>query len=210
MIIVIDYDMGNIGSVLNMLKKVGAEAKLSQCPEDLLLADKLVLPGVGAFDNGMANLQRLGYLPIMNQCVLEDKRPILGICLGMQLFTRRSAEGLEQGLGWLDADTVRFRFNPEHSHLKIPHMGWNEVNFRPGSSFFDISNEEQQRFYFVHSYHIVCDKDENVLATTNYGYEFSSVVHKDNIIGTQFHPEKSHRFGMALLRRFVEWDGYTG
>ncbi len=128
----------------------------------------------------------------------------------MQLFTRQSEEGIEKGLGWLDVDNVRFRFDPEHSHLKIPHMGWNEVNFRPGSSFFDIGNEEQQRFYFVHSYHVVCDKDENVLATTNYGYEFPSAVLKDNIMGTQFHPEKSHRFGTALLRRFLEWDGHTG
>lgn len=209
MILVIDYDMGNVGSVLNMLKKVGAEARLSRSPEDLLQASKLILPGVGAFDNGMANLQHLGYLPLLKRCVLEEKRPILGICLGMQLFTRRSEEGTELGLNWLDADTVRFRFDSDRLDLKIPHMGWNDAHPRPGSWFFNNGNREE-RFYFVHSYHVICDNLDNVLATTSYGYEFPSAVLQDNIVGTQFHPEKSHRFGMAFLKRFVEWDGHNG
>jgi glutamine amidotransferase len=209
MIIVIDYDMGNVGSVLNMLKKAGAEARLSHGPEDLLEADKLILPGVGSFDEGMTNLARLGYLPVLKRCVLEEKRPILGICLGMQLFMRRSEEGVLPGLGWIGGDNMHFRFDSAHAHLTIPHMGWNEVSSRPGSWFF-VGASQEERFYFVHSYHAVCDDPGNVLATTRYGYDFASAVLKANIVGTQFHPEKSHRFGMAFLSRFAAWDGLTG
>ena len=209
MIIVIDYDMGNVGSVLNMLKKTGAEARLSRGPEDILEADKLILPGVGAFDEGMNNLARLGYLPVLTHCVLEEKRPILGICLGMQLFMRRSEEGALPGLGWIEGDNVRFRFDSDNARLTIPHMGWNEVSPHPGSWFFEATGQEE-RFYFVHSYHALCDDPANVLATTRYGYDFTSAVIKENIVGTQFHPEKSHRFGMAFLSRFAAWDGCKG
>jgi imidazole glycerol-phosphate synthase subunit HisH len=126
----------------------------------------------------------------------------------MQLFMRGSEEGVLPGLNWIKGVNKRFSFDLENAHLTIPHMGWNDVNPRPNSWFFNGSNSEE-RFYFVHSYHATCDHPEDVLATTLYGYDFASVVLKGNIIGTQFHPEKSHRFGMAFLSRFAAWDGYT-
>ena len=203
MIVIIDYKMGNLGSILNMLKKIGVQAIVSSLPEDILQADKLILPGVGAFDNGMANLKESSLLSVLNEKVLAKKTPILGICLGMQLLTRRSAEGRLEGLGWVEADTVRFRFGKEESTLKIPHMGWNTVMFKPGS-VLSSGLENEARFYFVHSFHVVCDREENVAGKTFYGYEFSSAIQNGNIIGVQFHPEKSHKYGLRLLKNFVE------
>ena len=203
MIIIVDYKMGNLGSILNMLKKIGAPAMASSLPEDILQADKLILPGVGAFDNGMTNLKESGLLSVLNEKVLAKKTPILGICLGMQLLTRRSAEGGLEGLGWIEADTVRFRFGKEESTLKVPHMGWNTVRFKPGS-ILSSGLENEARFYFVHSFHVVCDREENVAGKTFYGYEFSSAIQNGNIMGVQFHPEKSHKYGLRLLKNFVE------
>ena len=203
MIIIVDYKMGNLGSILNMLKKIGAPAMASSLPEDILQADKLILPGVGAFDNGMTNLKESGLLSVLNEKVLAKKTPILGICLGMQLLTRRSAEGRLEGLGWIGADTVRFKFDREESTLKIPHMGWNTVMFKPGS-ILSSGLESEARFYFVHSFHVVCDREENVAGKTFYGYEFSSAIQNGNIMGVQFHPEKSHKYGLGLLKNFVE------
>ena len=203
MIIIVDYKMGNLGSILNMLKKIGAPAMASSLPEDILQADKLILPGVGAFDNGMTNLKESGLLSVLNEKVLAKKTPILGICLGMQLLTRRSAEGRLEGLGWIEADTIRFRFGREESALKIPHMGWNTVMFKPGS-VLSSELEDEARFYFVHSFHVVCDREENVAGKTFYGYEFSSAIQNGNIMGVQFHPEKSHKYGLRLLKNFVE------
>ena len=203
MIVIIDYKMGNLGSILNMLKKIGVQSIVSSLPEDILQADKLILPGVGAFDNGMANLKESSLLSVLNEKVLAKKTPILGICLGMQLLTRRSAEGRLEGLGWVEADTVRFRFGKEESTLKIPHMGWNTVMFKTGS-VLSSELEDEARFYFVHSFHVVCDREENVAGKTFYGYEFSSAIQNGNIIGVQFHPEKSHKYGLRLLKNFVE------
>ena len=203
MIIIVDYKMGNLGSILNMLKKIGVQAIVSSLPEDILQADKLILPGVGAFDNGMANLKESSLLSVLNEKVLAKKTPILGICLGMQLLTRRSAEGRLEGLGWVEADTVRFRFGKEESTLKVPHMGWNTVRFKPGS-ILSSGLENEARFYFVHSFHVVCDREENVAGKTFYGYEFSSAIQNGNIMGVQFHPEKSHKYGLRLLKNFVE------
>ena len=200
---IIDYKMGNMGSILNMLKRIGVQAIVSSLPEDILRADKLILPGVGAFDNGMVNLKESGLLSVLSKKVLAKKTPILGICLGMQLLTRRSAEGRLEGLGWIGADTVRFKFDREESTLKIPHMGWNTVMFKPGS-ILSSGLESEARFYFVHSYHVVCDREEDVVGTTSHGYEFVSAVQKNNIYGVQFHPEKSHKFGLQLLKNFVE------
>lgn len=204
MIIIVDYKMGNLGSILNMLKKIGTLAMASSLPEDILQADKLILPGVGAFDNGMTNLKESGLLSVLNEKVLAKKTPILGICLGMQLLTRQSAEGRLEGLGWIEADTVRFRLDREKSSpLKVPHMGWNTVMFAHGS-ILSSGLEKEARFYFVHSFHVVCDKEDNVAGKTLYGYEFVSAVQKNNIYGVQFHPEKSHKFGLQLLKNFVE------
>ena len=203
MIVVIDYGMGNLGSIANMLKKVGAEAVVSSEAAVIERAAKLILPGVGAFDHGMKNLAERGLIPLLNAKVLRDKTPILGLCLGMQLFTQRSEEGELPGLGWLEAETVRFKFDQVHVHLKIPHMGWNTLQVcQPHPIFADM--EADMRFYFVHSYHVVCADARTVLAQTHHGYDFASAVAKENIVGVQFHPEKSHKFGMKLLRNFAE------
>jgi len=202
MIVIIDYGMGNLGSIANMLKKIGAAAVASSEAAVIERADELILPGVGAFDNGMKNLARRGLIPLLNAKVLQEKTPILGLCLGMQLFTQRSEEGELPGLGWFDAETVRFRFGKDQQGLKIPHMGWNYIRIQQPSELF-AEMPEDLRFYFVHSYHLVCKDERDVLATTFYGYEFPSIVMKDNMIGAQFHPEKSHKFGMRLFRNFV-------
>ncbi len=206
-IVIIDYGMGNLGSIANMLKKVGAKAVISSDIATIENADKLILPGVGAFDHGMRNLNELGLIPLLNTKVLQDKTPTLGVCLGMQLFSQKSEEGILSGLGWIEAETRRFNFNQEQLGLKVPHMGWNLINLKqPHPVFTDMY--EEPRFYFVHSYHVVCQQRENILATSHYGYEFVSAVARENIVGVQFHPEKSHKFGMKLYRNFAEnFDG---
>lgn len=200
MIAIVDYGMGNVGSILNMLRKIGAPACVASGRDTLANAQKLILPGVGSFDAAMTRLSELDLIPMLNQKVLVEKNPILGICLGMQLMTAGSEEGSLPGLGWLKARTVRFNF--ETPSLKVPHMGWNDVKPRIAEglwSGFDVAPS----FYFVHSYHLVCDDPEDVTGTTHHGYDFASAVRKDNICGTQFHPEKSHRFGLRLLQNFA-------
>jgi imidazole glycerol-phosphate synthase subunit HisH len=200
MVAVIDYGMGNIASILNMFKRIGnREVILTKNEKEILQADKILLPGVGAFDNGMKNLRESGLIPILNKRALEDKIPVLGICLGMQLLTRGSEEGKEKGLSWIDADTKKFIF-PENSELKIPHMGWNYISVKKSSPL--ISKGSKKKFYFVHSYYVKCDHEKDVLATCNYGSEFDCMIQHDNIFGAQFHPEKSHKFGMELFDNF--------
>lgn len=203
---VLDYGMGNVGSIVNMLKKLGVTAELSAGPQDVLRADRLILPGVGAFDAAMTKLRQLGYLEPLRRRVLVDRVPILGICLGMQLLGQGSEEGQEPGLGWLDARAVRFRFDQqgERDGLRVPHMGWNTVRAATRSAFFPPADRER-RFYFVHSYHLECHDPVDVLTRTTYGVEFVSAVRRENIVGTQFHPEKSHRFGLEFFRAFVSW-----
>lgn len=203
MIAIIDYGMGNLGSIHNMLNRIGAPSVITSDPRKIVSADKLILPGVGAFDRAMESLDRLGLLPILNDKVLERKVPILGICLGMQLLSRRSEEGDMKGLGWIDAETVRFAFEGENAALKIPHMGWNTIEVKRSSPILDDRHEES-RFYFVHGYHVRCADEANVLATTRYGIVFHSAVIQGNIMGTQFHPEKSHKFGLKLLKNFTD------
>jgi imidazole glycerol-phosphate synthase subunit HisH len=202
LIVIIDYGVGNLGSIANMLKKVGARAAISADAEVIGGAEKLILPGVGAFDNGMENLHGRGLVEVLNRRVLQDRTPILGLCLGMQLFSQKSEEGNQAGLGWLDAVTVRFNAGREQS-LKIPHMGWNYIQVRQAAPLL-ADLPDNRRFYFVHSYHLVSADERDVLACTAYGYEFPSIVQKDNIIGAQFHPEKSHKFGMQLLKNYAE------
>jgi imidazole glycerol-phosphate synthase subunit HisH len=202
-IVIVDYGMGNLGSILNMIKHIGGKAVISSKVEDVKNADKLILSGVGAFDNGMKSISESGLLPVLNEKVLNERTPVLGICLGMQLLTRRSEEGRLGGLGWVDGETVRFKFTKELGGLKVPHMGWNELCVKKDSRLF-LGLEDNPRFYFVHSYHLVCNDRADILSTTRYGYEFVSAVQKDNIMGTQFHPEKSHRFGMHVVRNFCE------
>lgn len=204
MIVIIDYGLGNLGSIVNMLKKIGAPATLSSDASVIEKADKLILPGVGAFDHGVKNLTDLGLVPLLQRKVNVEKTPILGLCLGMQLFTRRSEEGSLPGLGWLDAETVRFRFDQTQTKLRVPHMGWNSIKVCQTNPIFEDLYIEA-RFYFVHSFHVLCHNEQDVLAKTEYGYEFPSVIGRENIFGTQFHPEKSHKFGMKLLKNFVEY-----
>ena len=206
MIVIIDYQVGNIGAIVNMLKRIGIESSVFSNIEDIKKADKLILPGVGSFDEGIKNLDQLNLIPVLREKVIEDKTPILGICLGMQLFSKKSEEGILEGLGWIDGEVKKFKFNNNESgqnRLKIPHIGWNTITIKKQDVLFEEMPEEP-RFYFVHSYHFNCSNEDNVLATTGYGYEFPSIIKKENIIGVQFHPEKSHKFGMKLLKNFVE------
>ena len=202
-IAIVDYGMGNIGSIFNMLRKVGAYPVVVSTPEELEGAVKIVLPGVGAFDQGMEKLEAAGFRQILERRVIEEAVPILGICLGMHLFTRSSEEGKRPGLAWVRAHTVHFRRGLMSSPLRVPHMGWNTVKVKKPSPLFEDLDKEH-RFYFLHSYHVVCDDVADVLTETEYGYPFVSSFACGNIIGVQFHPEKSHRFGMEFFRRFVE------
>lgn len=153
---------------------------------------------MGAFDAGMEHLKEYGLIQTLNKEVNERKKPILGICLGLQLFTEKSEEGKMPGLGWVEAKTKRFKFKEKDSSLRIPHMTWNTVKQLKKNILFP-NTEDEQKFYFVHSFHLVCDKKEDILCTTHYGYDFVSVTQKDNIFGVQFHPKKSHRFGINLF-----------
>lgn len=201
MITIVDYGMGNLGSVHNMFKYIGVQSQISSDADVISKAEKILLPGVGAFDAAMKRLSQAGLLEVLNQKALQDKIPVLGICLGMQMLTRSSEEGKLEGLGWIPAKTVKFKF--EDRKLKIPHMGWNLVHTVQSSPLIEELPEEP-RFYFVHSYHVVADDDKYVLMRTNYGYEFDSVItNGDNIFGAQFHPEKSHKFGMKLFKNFA-------
>lgn len=204
MIVVVDYGVGNLGAISNMLRKIGAEVVVSSSYAQIAQATKLILPGVGAFDSGMSNLDKLGLLEVLRRKVIEEKTPILGICLGLQLFTKRSEEGQLAGLGWLNAETIKFTFKPEKVELKTPHMGWNDVKLQSPSFLFD-GMAARPRFYFLHSYHLVCHEREDIVATTSYGYEFVCSVQKDNVFGVQFHPEKSHKFGLTLLTNFARF-----
>ena|SRR5215208_6904526 len=203
MIVVVDYGVGNLGSIINMLKKAGVKAIISSDPEVLQQAEKLILPGVGAFDAGMNKLNDCGLVPLLNHLALEKKVPFLGLCLGLQLMTMKSEEGQAPGLGWLNADTLRFKFSSAQPHLKVPHMGWNTIEIRQSHPLFKDLDPEA-RFYFVHSFYVQSKDIETVLAETDYGGYFHSVFSQGNIMGAQFHPEKSHKYGMRLLRNFAE------
>lgn len=203
MLVVVDYGLGNLGSIVNMLKKAGATAVVTSEVTTIEQAQKLILPGVGAFDKGMQNLEDRGLVPVLQRRVVQEGVPILGLCLGMQLFMQQSEEGQKAGLGWIAGRTIRFRHSPDSSSLRVPHMGWNFVHGQQADPLLD-GLEAEPRFYFVHSYHVVCQSAADSLATTQYGYEFTSMVRHHNIWGTQFHPEKSHRFGLQLMRNFVE------
>jgi glutamine amidotransferase len=202
MIVIVDYNVGNLGSILNMLKKIGSPAVISSKSDTILQADKLILPGVGAFDNGMSKLHEFGLIPVLQNKIKNNRTPVLGICLGMQLMTNGSEEGKLPGLGWIDARTTRFKHDPS-KNIKVPHMGWNTIIQKKESQLF-YKMQADPRFYFVHSYHVVCNRESDVLTVTSYGYDFVSSFQQGNIFGVQFHPEKSHNFGMILLKNFAE------
>lgn len=201
MISVVSYGVCNIGSILNMFRKIGVAAVEVTTPEEIRRAEKLILPGIGSYDNGMSALRQLDLVEPLRDRVVRDQIPILGICLGMQLFGMSSEEGSLDGLGLIDGWCIRFR-SEIGSRYKVPHMGWNELHPCRGSPLLN-GLRDYSRFYFVHSYHFVCRNSEDVLATANHGVEFTAMVQRGNVFGSQFHPEKSHRFGMKLLANFA-------
>lgn len=200
MITIVDYGIGNVGSVLNMVRKVGGVATATSRREDVMSASHLILPGVGAFDYGVQQLKRLDLF----SALVEKARsgtPLLGICLGMQLLGVRSEEGVLEGLRLIDATFRRFSCESERP-LPIPHVGWREVRVIKDNPL--IGNDEKTpRFYFTHSYHAVCADEQDVLATAEYGYVFTAAYCRGNVFGVQFHPEKSHRFGMVVIKNFL-------
>jgi len=199
---VVDSGVGNLGAIPNMLKRLGATATITNDADRIARADRLILPGVGAFDAAMSNLRRLGLVEILNEQVLGRRVPTLGLCLGMQLLAGESEEGTLPGLGWIPGRVVRFRLDGSDRSLHVPQMGWNTVRVvRPVALLADLG--ERPRFYFAHSYHLECDDPADVVGVTTHGYEFPSVVQRENVMGAQFHPEKSHRFGMKILGNFL-------
>jgi glutamine amidotransferase len=201
MIAIIDHGMGNLGSVQNMLRRLGAPSIRTTDPVEIAAADRIVLAGIGGFDGAMGRLESLGLVDVLNDRALQSPTPVLGVCLGMQLMAQRSDEGRAGGLGWIDAECRRFEFSPER-RLPVPHMGWESVQPTRASPLFDTATSEM-RFYFSHAYHVVCRNPADIAATATYGEPFVAAVHRGNILGTQFHPEKSHVFGMDVYRRFL-------
>jgi glutamine amidotransferase len=204
-VVIVDYGMGNVGSIANMIKKVGGNSIITSSHEEILKADKLILPGVGSFDTGMRNLNNSGLIEVLNKKVIDERSPILGICLGMQLMTKSSEEGQEKGLSWVNARTLRFQFPVAENKLRIPHMGWNTVTKLKENPLLTGIAVEKIRFYFVHSYYVSCEMEKDVLLTSHYGYDFHSAFQVENILGVQFHPEKSHRFGMQVMANFLKY-----
>jgi len=199
MITIVDYGMGNLGSIRNMFKRIGVAASVTSDANQLVTATKILLPGVGAFDSAMQRINDSGLREVLDQKALQDRVPVLGICLGMQLLTRGSEEGKLPGLGWINATTRRF---PSKPGLKVPHMGWNLVVPTKPSALTDNLPVES-RFYFVHSYYVQVDEPADAVLRAHYGVDFDAALSHGNIHGAQFHPEKSHRFGMKLLANFA-------
>lgn len=203
MITIIDYGMGNIGTIINKLEKLDISVQTTSDPSSILSAEKIILPGVGSFDAGIKNINALNLIESLQKAILEDKTPILGICLGMQLFTKKSEEGSLGGLGLFGCNTIKFRIPDFNNQMKIPHIGWNTIRILNTSPLLENINSDA-RFYFVHSYHVNCQIPGLVTAVTNYGYDFPSIIQKNNIYGVQFHPERSHSQGLTILKNFAE------
>ena len=197
----VGYGLGNIQAFANIYHRLNISVVIASNADQLLGAEKLILPGVGAFDWAMARLNESGMRARLDELVLHQKIPVLGVCVGMQMMANRSEEGEIPGLGWIDAEVVRFQL-AQVSHAPLPHMGWNDVNFlREDPLFVGISSP---RFYFLHSYHFLAHHDSQILATTDYGHSFTSIASSSHIYGVQFHPEKSHHWGVQLLKNFAE------
>jgi glutamine amidotransferase len=200
MLAIIDYGMGNLGSVKRKFSLFGVDTVITSGLQDIVTADKLILPGVGHFQKAVENLKQLKLWDILNEMVLIKKKPVLGICLGMQLMAKRSEEGGVEGLGWIDAEVVKFQVKDKVKY-KVPHIGWNQiVKIKESKLMNEIPDLSE--FYFVHSYHFRCNNPEDILNETEYETNFVSAVEKENIFGVQYHPEKSHGAGELLLKNF--------
>ncbi|WP_313950773.1 imidazole glycerol phosphate synthase subunit HisH [Accumulibacter sp.] len=203
MIHIVDYGLGNIQAFVTMYKRLGVATVRARCEDDLRDANKLILPGVGAFDHAMALLDASGMRQALEQLVKRDRVPVLGICVGMQILADSSEEGVGAGLGWVKGQVRSFAGNPASAALPMPHMGWNDVLPAAGCRLFKTL-EDEARFYFLHSYYLECADVTSAVARADYGFRFACAVQNDNVFGVQFHPEKSHHWGAALLKNFAE------
>lgn len=201
-VLIIDYGMGNLQSVKKKLDRLKVNSLISSDEDAILNADKLILPGVGHFSKAMENIIKLGIMDTLNHAVLVKQKPILGICLGMQLMANKSEEGNSNGFGWFDAEVVKFERYPDFK-FKVPHIGWNQLLFKSDSNLLSGIHSDSQ-FYFVHSYHVKLNDTSDALCETEYGISFTSVIQKNNIFGVQFHPEKSHDAGEQLIKNFID------
>ncbi|MGE0676309.1 imidazole glycerol phosphate synthase subunit HisH [Pseudolabrys sp.] len=202
MIAIIHYGLGNVTAIANVYKRLGIEAKIAETSEDLAQASRLILPGVGAFDHALDLFSSSGMRNKVEDLVMDKRIPVLGICVGMQIMAERSEEGRTKGLGWIEGEVVHMRAVAGKNELILPHMGWNDVISRPDEPLFDGLPAGNARFYFLHSFVLSCRKDRNVMAEADYGGRFVCAVHADNVVGVQFHPEKSHHSGVRLLENF--------
>jgi glutamine amidotransferase len=203
MIVIINYGLGNLNAFVNIFKKLDIPVKIATQASDLENATKIVLPGVGAFDHAMTKLNESGMRETLDDFVLNKKLPVIGICVGMQILAKSSDEGVMPGLGYIDGVVRKFDTSAFKQKTRLPHMGWNDIVPQPGHSLFkDL--EEVPLYYFLHSYYFECNKSEDAVATADYGAEFVCAVNNDNIYGVQFHPEKSHHYGVQLLKNFAQ------
>lgn len=203
MIVIVDYGLGNILAFANVFKRLNIPVAVAKTPGDLTDATKLILPGVGAFDHAMKLLQDAGMREPLDRLVLGQKVPVLGICVGMQILAQGSDEGNLPGLGWIPGRVRAFRTAPGAAEMPLPHMGWNDVQPAASHSLFE-GMEDDARFYFLHSFYFECAQSQHAIASASYGLNFSCAVQSDNVYGVQFHPEKSHHFGVNLLKNFAE------
>jgi len=201
-VVIVDYRTGNLNSIKRTLDRIGSPSTISSRLEDITQADKLILPGIGHFAKAMANLKDLGLLDALNEAVLIKQKAVLGICLGMELMAVTSEEGDTPGLKWLDAKAVRFNISAS-GRCKVPHMGWNSIQIRKSSTLME-GVEDLSEFYFAHSYHLKTNDRSDVLNETEYGVTFPSAIERENIFGVQYHPEKSHRSGVRVLKNFID------
>lgn len=203
MIVIVNYGLGNVQAVANIYQRLNIPFRIATSAEELAGAERLILPGVGAFDWAMTRLNESGMRPVLEDLVRAKSRPVLGICVGMQMLGERSEEGVLPGLGWIPGEVKKFPEDPSESRHHLPHMGWNDATPRqPGGLFRGM--ETEARFYFLHSYYFVPRSERNVLAVTDYNGAYASAVGGENVFGVQFHPEKSHQWGIRLLKNFAE------
>lgn len=200
-VVIIDYGMGNLNSVKKSLDRMRVSSIVSSDPQDIIKTEKIILPGVGHFGKAMSNLKKLDLLDTLHEAVLVKKKPILGICLGMELMAKESEEGNIEGLGWLDAEVIKFNISDKIKY-KIPHIGWNQIHIKKNGVLMNNISDLSE-FYFVHSYHLIINNQSDIINETQYEYFYPSAIEKDNIFGVQYHPEKSHEAGAQLLKNFI-------